>query len=162
MIGDLNVVADGIGGASAAAGDKDFVDVEDFGEVGGDVAQADFEFTVAFERGGRLDGGGFALDGGKDGGDGGDFVAHLGFEVGDNFVRLLEGHGFVNFKVLLDVEAVVHLLHADVVDAEVAAGGDGADAVVDALGDGSGGNGVDDDVGSGKVDMLHRPRLRPW
>ena len=31
------------------------------------------------------------------------------------------------------------------------AGGDGADAVVDALGDGGGGDGVDDDVGSGKM-----------
>ena len=43
------------------------------------------------------------------------------------------------------------LLHADLVDGEVAAGGDGADAVVDALGDRCGGDGVDDDVGAGKV-----------
>ena len=42
----------------------------------------------------------------------------------------------------------------DVVDGEVGAGGDGADAVVDALGERGGGDGVDDDVGSGEM-ALH-------
>ena len=62
-----------------------------------------------------------------------------------------EGHGLVDFEVLLDVELVVILLHADVVDGEVGAGGDGADAVVDAFGEGGGGDGVDDDVGAGEM-----------
>jgi hypothetical protein len=43
------------------------------------------------------------------------------------------------------------LLDADLVDGEVAAGGDGADAVVDALGKRGGGDGVDDDVGGGQM-----------
>ena len=88
---------------------------------------------------------------GEDGGDLGDFAAHLGFELGDEGVGGAEGHGLVDFQVLLDVESVVELLDADVVDGEVGAGGDGADAVVDAFGDGGGGDGVDDDVGSGEM-----------
>ena len=62
-----------------------------------------------------------------------------------------EAHGFVDFEVLLDVELVVVLLNTDVVDIEVGAGGDGADAVVNAFGAGGGGDGVDDNVGSGKM-----------
>ena len=99
------------------------------------AAEADFELAVAFERGGALDGGGFAFDVGEDGGDLGDLAAHLGFELGDEVVGGAEGHRLVDFEVLLDVEGVVVLLDADVVDGEVGAGGDGADAVVDAFGE---------------------------
>src|SRR5713226_877158 len=53
--------------------------------------------------------------------------------------------------MLLDVELVVVLLHADVMDGEVGAGGDGANAVVDAFGARGDGDGVDDDIGTGKV-----------
>ncbi len=81
-------------------------------------------------------------------------LAHLGFECGDELVGFAQRHGLVDFEVLLDVQAVVELLDADLVDGEVAAGGDGADAVVDALGDGGGGDGVDDDVGAGEM-ALH-------
>ena len=88
---------------------------------------------------------------GEDGGDLGNLAAHLGLEFGDQLVSLAKRHGLVDFEVLLDVQTVVELLHADLVDGEVAAGGDGADAVVDALGDGCGGDGVDDDVGAGKM-----------
>jgi len=62
-----------------------------------------------------------------------------------------EGHGFGDFEVLLDVERVVELLDGDIVNGEVGAGGDGADSVVDAFGARGGGDGVNDDVGSGKV-----------
>ena len=134
-----------------AAGDEDFVDVEDLGEGLGDAAEADFELAVAFERGWALDGGGLAFDVGEDGGDLGDLAADLGLELGDEGVGGGERHGFVDFEVLLDVELMVELLHADVVDGEVGAGGDGADAVVDAFGEGGGGDGVDDDVGSGEM-----------
>ena len=88
---------------------------------------------------------------GEDGGDLGDLAAHLGFELGDEGVGGAEGHGLVDFEVLLDVELVVVLLHADVVDGEVGAGGDGTDAVVDAFGERGDGDGVDDDVGSGEM-----------
>ena len=102
-----------------------------------------------FEGGGVLDGGGLGLDVGEDGGDGRDFAAHVGFKAGDEVVGLAEGEGFVDFEVLLDVEGAFELADGDVVDGEVGAGGDGADAVVDGLGEGGGGDGVDDDVGSG-------------
>lgn len=49
------------------------------------------------------------------------------------------------------MEGVVVLLHADVVDGEVGACGNGADAVVDAFGEGCGGDRVDDDIGPGKM-----------
>ena len=88
---------------------------------------------------------------GEDGGDLGDLAAHVGFEVGDERVGCAERHGLVDFEVLLDVEGLVVLLDADVVDGEVGAGGDGADAVVDAFGEGGGGDGVDDDVGAGEM-----------
>jgi len=68
-------------------------------------------------------------------------------------------HGLVDLEMLLDVQAgmavvvllAAELLDADLVDGEVAAGGDGADAVVDALGKRGGGDGVDDDVGGGQM-----------
>ena len=127
------------------------MDVEDLGEGLGGAAEADFELAVAFEGGGALDGGGLAFDVGEDGGDLGDLAADLGLELGDEVVGGAEGHGLVDFEVLLDVELVVVLLNADVVDGEVGAGGDGADAVVDAFGAGCGGDGVDDDVGAGEM-----------
>ena len=80
------------------------MDVEDLGEGCGDAAEAEFEVAVAFERGGVLDGGGLGLDVGEDGGDLGDLAAHLGFELGDEVVGVAEGHGFVDFEVLFDVE----------------------------------------------------------
>ena len=88
---------------------------------------------------------------GEDGGDLGDVAAHLGLELGDEAMGGAEGHGFVDLEVLLDMELVVVLLHADVVDVQVGARGDGADAVVDAFGARCGGDGVDDDVGAGEV-----------
>ena len=71
---------------------------------------------------------------GEDGGDLGDLAAHLGLELGDEAMGGAEGHGFVDLEVLLDVELVVVLLDADVVDVQVRARGDGADSVVDAFG----------------------------
>ncbi len=53
------------------------------------------------------------------------------------------------------------LLDGDVVNGEVGAGGDGADAVVDAFGEGGGGDGVDDDVGV-RGGGAGRRRWRPW
>ena len=72
---------------------------------------------------------------------------------------LAQRHGLVHLQVLLDVqlrmEAVVllsgDLLHADLVDGEVAAGCDGADAVVDTLCNRGSRDAVDDNVGAGQV-----------
>ncbi len=149
--GAVAVDLDAVGSIVVGAGDEDLVDVENLGEGLGGAAETDFELAVAFERGGTLDGGGLAFDVGEDGGDLGDFAAHLGLELGDEGVGVAEGHGLVDFEVLLDVELVVVLLYADVVDGEVGAGGYGADAVVDAFGEGGGGDGVDDDVGTGEM-----------
>ena len=98
---------------------------------------------------------------GEDGGDLGDLAADVGLELGDESVGGAKGHGFVDFEVLLDVKGVVVLLDGDVVDGEVGAGGDGADAVVEAFGDGGGGDGVDDDIGAGEV-AADGVRWRPW
>ena len=130
---DLDVVAGVTGGADAAASDKDLVDIEDLRKLGGDVAEADFEFAIAFQRSGGLDGRGLAFDVGENGDDGGDLAAHLGLQVGDQFVGLAQRHGLVHFQMLFDMQAAVDVLHGDLVDGKVAAGGDGADAVVDAL-----------------------------
>ena len=71
--------------------------------------------------GGLDDGGGLGFDVGEDGGDLGDFAAHVGFERGDDVVGLAERHGLVDFEMLLDVQCAVVLLDADVVDGEVGA-----------------------------------------
>jgi hypothetical protein len=149
--GAVTVDLDAVGSIVVGAGDEDLVDVEDFAEGRGGAAEADFELTVAFEGLGALDGGGLALNVSEDGGNLGDLAAHLGLELGDEGVGGAEGHGFVDLEVLFDVEGVVVLLDADVVDGEVGAGGYGADAVVDAFSAGGGGDGVDDDVGAREV-----------
>lgn len=133
------------------SGDEDLMDVENLGEGLGSAAEADFELAVVFERDGPLDGGGLAFDVSEDGGDLGDVAAYVALELGDEGVSVAEGHGLVDFEVLLDVELVVILLDTDVVDVEVGAGGDGADAVVNAFGAGGGGDGVDNDIGSGEM-----------
>jgi hypothetical protein len=149
--GAVAVDLDTVGSVVMAASDEDFVDVEDLGEGLGGSTEADFELAVAFEGVGALDGGRFAFDVGEDGGYLGDLAAHLGLELGDEGVGCAEGHGLVDLEVLLDVELVVVLLDADVVDGEVGASGDSADAVVHAFGARGDGDGVDDDVGSGEV-----------
>src|ERR1700733_1545909 len=149
--GAVTVDLDAVGSVVVAAGDEDFVDVEDLGEGLGGAAEADFELAVALERGGTLDGGGLAFDVGEDGGDLGDLAADVGFELRYESVGGGERHGFADFEMLFDVELVVELLDGNVVDVEVGAGGDGADAVVDAFGERCGGDGMDDDVGSGEM-----------
>ena len=133
------------------ASDEDFVDVEDLGEGLSSATETDFELAVAFEGDGTLDGSGLAFDVCEDGRDLGDVAADIGFKLGDEGVGGAEAHGLVDFKMLLDVELVVVLLNADIVDVEVGTGGDGTDAVVDAFGARGGGNGVDDDVSSRKM-----------
>ena len=110
-----------------------------------------FELAVALEGGRTLDGGGLTFDVGEDGGDLRDVAANVGFELGDQIVRGAERHRLVDLEMLFDVELVVVFLDADVVDGEIGARGDCADAVVDAFGTGGGGDGVDDDVGSGEM-----------
>ena len=59
--------------------------------------------------------------------------------------------------MLLDVQRALILLHADIVDDEVALRGYGAHTVEDALGVGRGGNSMDDDVGL-RQPFLHSGR----
>ena len=82
----VTVDLDAVGAVVVGAGDEDFVNVEDLGEGLGAAAETDFELAVAFEGGGALDGGGFAFDVGKDGGDFGDFAADVGFKLCDEGV----------------------------------------------------------------------------
>ena len=138
-------------GTVVQASDEDFVDVEDLGEGLSSATETDFELAVAFEGDGPLDCGGFAFDVSEDRGDFGDVMADVRLELSDESVGGTERHGFVDFQVLFDVKLVVVLLNADVVDVEVGASGDGADAVVNAFGAGCGGDGVDDDIGFGEM-----------
>ena len=115
--------------------------------MGRDVAKSELEGAVAIEGGRPLDGGGLALNMGEDGADFGNIAADVRLKLGDEIVRLAEGHGLCDFKVLLQVEAVARLLlEGEVVNGEVGACGNGADAVVDGLGGAGGGDGVNDDV----------------
>ena len=96
VAGDLEAVV--------MARDGDVVDVQDLGEGECGVAEGGFEVAIAIEGGGALDGGGFGFDVGEDGGDGGNFAAHLGFQAGDDVVCGAEREGFVDFEVEVDVE----------------------------------------------------------
>ena len=103
--------------------------------ISGNWLASDFSrrsrFGVADQLVAGFDGGGFAFDVGEDVGDLRHVVAHVGFEFGDLIVSAFEGHAFVEFNVLLHVELAGEILHADVVDVEVVARGDGANAVED-------------------------------
>src|SRR6185437_5983456 len=153
IIGQGAVAAylDAIGSVAMGAGYEDLVGVENLRKGRGSAAEADFELAVTFDRCRPLNGGGLAFDVGNDSRDSGDFAAHLGFEPGSQGVGVAQGHGLVDFEVLLHVQLVIVLLHADVMDSEVGASGDCADAVVDALSERGDGHGVDDDVGVGKM-----------
>ena len=102
-----------------------------------------------------LDGGRLAFDVGEDGGDFVHIVAHICFEFGDLIVGVLEGHALVEFNVLLNVEFAVEILHADVVDVQIVAGGDGANAVEDIFRTLGARQRLNGHVGIGK-DVAHR------
>lgn len=69
--------------AVANTSDEDLVDVENLREGGGGTAEAELKLAIAFEGYRSLDGGGFALDMGEDGGDLGNLATHLGLELSD-------------------------------------------------------------------------------
>jgi len=126
----------------AAATYENLVDVEDFGEFvsGAQELPLDamgFAFaTTGFSAGEgalALDRGGLALDVGEDGPEFGNFAEELVFHSGNEIVGVGEGHVFVELDVLLDAHFALDGLNADVVDGDVVAGGDGANAVEDAF-----------------------------
>src|ERR1700679_201950 len=102
----------------------DVVHIDNFRNPAGDGFQSTFEFGVANKLVSGFDRGRLALDMGKDVGDLGNIVAHVGFEFGDLIVSVLESHTLVEFDVLLNVKPAREILHADVVDVEVVAGSD--------------------------------------
>ena len=116
----------------------------------GERFQPPLEVGVANQFIAGFDGGGFAFDVGEDVGDLRYVAAHIGFEFGDLIVGALEGHALVEFNVLLDVELAGEILHADVVDVEVVAGGDGANAVEDIFRTLGARQRLDGDIGVGK------------
>ena len=143
----------GLGDGGRKAGDEDIVDVEDAGDGCGNAPEAKFDLPVAIESGGLLDGRGLTFDMGEDALDLGDVAADVGLELGDKIVGGAERHVLVDLEMLLEMKDAAVLLESDVVDGEVRAGGDGADAVVEALGFGGGGDGVDDDIGAREVEL---------
>ncbi len=108
--------------------------VEDLRKLRSDGSQAMLEFRIAYEFFGLLDGGWFALNVRHDFGDLRDVLAHIGFKFGDLVVSLFEAHALIQFDMLLDVEAAVEVLHADVVDIEIPVSRDAANAIEDILG----------------------------
>src|ERR1700687_1065250 len=120
--------------ASADALDDELVNVENFGKLRGYGFQAMFQFSVAHQFVGLLDGGRFALDMSKDVGNLRDVAAHVGFQFGDPVVRVFERHALIEFNMLLHVQATVEILDADVMYVEIVIGSDRADAVEDVFG----------------------------
>src|SRR5579864_1168767 len=103
--------------------------IEDFRELRSDCFQTMLEFGIADQFFRALDGGGLALDVREDVGNLRDVAAHFGFEFGDLIVRIFQRHAFVEFDMLLDVEASGEILNADVVNVEISVRRDGPDAV---------------------------------
>src|ERR1700733_14366418 len=115
--------------APAHARDYEFVNVQDVGGFRGNNLQPTLQFRVVHLFFRFLDGGGLALDVGEDGCDFGHVVANVGLEFSDLIVGSLESHPFVQFDVLLDMKLAIEILHRDVVDVEIVASGNGADAI---------------------------------
>ena len=115
--------------AAAHLLDLDVVHVDNFRKLAGGRLQSTFEVRIANQLVAGFDGRGFAFDMSKDVGDLRHIVAHVGFEFGDLIVGALKCHALVEFEVLLDVKLAGEILDADVVDVEVVARGDGANAV---------------------------------
>src|SRR5580700_8080445 len=156
--GERQIVGHGAvaGDVEAAANflDLNVVHIDDLGKLCGYELELPLETGVADQFVAGFDGGGLAFDVRQDVGDLRDVVAHIGFEFGDQIVGGLQGQVLVEFDVLLDVEVAVEILHADVVNVEVVASGDGTNAVEDifrTLGAGQRLNG-DVSVGENAVD----------
>ena len=111
--------------------DLDVVHVDNLGKPRSEGFQAAFEGGIAHRFVASLDGGGFTFDMGEDVTDLAHVAAHVGFELGDLIVSAFERHAFVELDVLLDMQLAGEILHADVVDVEVVARRDGANAVED-------------------------------
>ena len=133
----------------------DVVHVDDFWEL------VDQNFKLALEAGVAdqfitgFDGGRLAFDVSEDVVDLGDVVAHIGFEIGDTVVSAFQRHALVEFDMLLDVEAAGKILHADVMDVEIVASGDGADTIEDIFGALGAWERLNGDIGVGK-DFMNR------
>jgi hypothetical protein len=111
------------------------------------VAQAGLDLAVAFDAYRQLDSRGFAFDMGEDGVDLRDLGANLVFDAANEIVGCAERHSLVDLDVLFDVEFALDGLHADVVQDDVVARGDGADFVEDTFSDGLAGNCMNDHIG---------------
>src|SRR6202142_22787 len=128
--------------------------VEDLRELGGHRLQAPFQFGIVQQLVSGLDGCGLALDVGEDGRNLRDVLANLGFEDGHAVVSFFQAQAFVEFEVLFDVQVALEILHADVVNIEIVAGSNGANAIENVFCTQGAGNGVHDDVGIGQ-DIMH-------
>src|SRR5579883_21054 len=142
VAGDLDLVAH--------ASDGDFVDVDDFGQGGGSVAQVLLDGAVAGDGDGALDGGGLAFDVREHGFDLRQLFANFFFDAFDEAVSFEQRHFFVDFNVLFHMQLAIDGLDADVVQDYVFAGGDGTNLVEDTFGYGGARDGVDDDIGVGE------------
>src|SRR5579872_592375 len=111
-----------------------FVHIENLGKLRSDGPQSMFQFGITDKFLRRFNCGGFALDVSQDVGNLRDISSHIGFELCDLIVGLLEGHALVEFDVLLDVKVAGKILHADVVNIEIFMRGDSTNAIKNVFG----------------------------
>ena len=125
------------------AGHPDVVDVQDLRKLCRYLAQRMDEearlLAVTRQGFGLLDGGGFRLDVGEDGGDRWDFVADIGFEVSNDVMCLTQGERFVKFKMKFKLQLVVILLDRNIMDGQIGACRHGSDAIMDGFSESRGG-----------------------
>jgi hypothetical protein len=120
--------------AAVDALEGEIMDIQDLWKLRRNHSQAMFKFSVGDDLFGHFNGGGLALNVSQDIGDLGDLVTDAGFQLRDLVVGLFEGHAFIEFYVLLDMEAPAKLLDTDIVHIEIAVSGDAANAVEDIFG----------------------------
>src|SRR5579859_4105467 len=142
-------------GHGAVAGHIDFVahafdlhvmQVEDFRKFTHYGPQLLLQHRVALHAAAGLDGGRLAFNVGEYGGDFRNLTAHLGLNLRDLIVGLLEAESFGEFEVLFHMKTSGEILDADVMHAEVVARSHGADAVKDVFPGGFTRHGADDHV----------------
>ena len=141
--------------ASSDPGDHEIVNIEDFWKLAGNCLELPFQIRIANQFLRLLDCGRFAFDVSKYFSNLRHVVADVSFEIGYLIVSALEGHTFVEFNMLFDVEFAGEVLNADVVNVQVVPGGDGPNTVEDIFGTLGTRQGLNGNIGVGK-DAVHR------
>src|SRR5579872_324054 len=109
--------------------DLDIMHVEDIGKFRHDVFELPLQAPIAADLVAGFDGRGLAFNVGQDGGNLRHFLFDFRLQLRDLLVRFHKVEPLIELEMLLDVQLVAELLHADVVDVEGAARSHGANAV---------------------------------